>query len=95
MKLRLFTAAIVLSGCTVHIPLPKTGSGTIRDAIHTATGFVLEVSKQAAATIDMGKMGVKKAQETVDDLKKRADQIQKGIETMKEGKELIEKGLAK
>ena len=92
---------IFLSACSVPAN-PITGSGSIRDIIHTASGYVLEVSKQAAATIELGKMGIEKAKETVGDVKTRVDQVQKGvgavkqgIQAVKDGKALIEKGLAK
>ena len=74
---------------------PLTGSGSIRGLIHTATGFVIEASKQAAATIELGKMGVHKATETVGDLTNRVDQVGQGIDSIKKGKDMIEKAVKK
>lgn len=83
---------IALSGCSIPTN-PLTGSGAVRDILRTASGYVLEAGKQAAATIEYGKMGMQKGKETVEELKKRANQVQQGIEAVKEGKELIEKGI--
>ncbi|NOS68197.1 MAG: hypothetical protein HOO67_07635 [Candidatus Peribacteraceae bacterium] len=88
-------AALLVAGCSLSVDLPLTGSGSVRDVLHTASGYVMEAGKQAAATIEFGKRGIQKGKETVEELQKRADQVQKGIESVKKGKELIEKGLAK
>jgi len=82
---------------------PKRG-GTLRVSygndianldFHTASGYVMEAGKQAAATIEYGKMGLEKGKEAFGEIQKRAGQVKKGIEAVKEGKELIEKGLGK
>lgn len=83
---------IALSGCSISTN-PLTGSGAVHDVLRTASGYVLEAGKQAAATIEYGKMGMQKGKETVEELKKRANQVQQGIEAVKEGKELIQNGL--
>ena len=85
---------LVLSGCSIPAT-PLTGSGSVRDLLKSASGIVIEVSNQAAATIELGKIGVQKGMETVEDIQKRADQMQKGIQAVKDGKELIEKAVAK
>ncbi len=95
MKLRVILAALLLAGCSLSGELPLTGSGSLRDAVHTATGFLLEAGRQASATIELGKMGVQKGKETIEEVQKRADQVQKGMEYIKEGKELLEKGMTK
>ena len=73
--------------------LSRTSSGSLHGLLQTASGYILEASKQAAATIELGKMGVEKAKETAEDLKRRAEEVKEGIEEVKKGKELIEKGL--
>ena len=95
-------AVVVLSGCSLSTKLPLTSSGSIRDIIHTATGFVLKVTKQTAAAIELGKMGVQKAQDTVTEVQKRAGQVQQGVGTvtrgiqdLKNGKDMIEKAVTK
>lgn len=85
---------MLVTGCTFNEVIPTTGSGSIRDVLRTASGYVLEASRQAAATIELGKMGVEKAKETVGDLQHRVNQVQKGMETVKEGKELIKNAVA-
>ncbi len=85
---------VMLTGCSVP-QNPVTGSGSVRDLMHTASGYVLEAGKQAEAAIEYGKMGIQKGKETVEEIQKRADQVQQGIQAVKDGKELIEKGLAK
>ncbi len=86
--------SLLLSGCTVP-ENSLTGSGSVRDLLHTASGYVMEAGKQAAATIEYGKMGLEKGKEAFGEIQKRAGQVKKGIEAVKEGKELIEKGLGK
>ncbi|MBI2636489.1 hypothetical protein HYW84_04165 [Candidatus Peregrinibacteria bacterium] len=85
---------IALSGCSVSTN-PLTGSGAVRDILRTASGYVLEAGKQAAAAVEYGKMEMQKGKETVEEMKKRAYQVQQGIEAVKEGKELIQKGLTR
>ena len=85
---------LTLTGCD-FLRNPVTGSGSVRDVLHTATGYVLEASKQAAATMELGKMGLEKAKETVEDLQKRTEQVKRGIEAVREGKQMIEEGLAR
>src|SRR5438093_1009226 len=83
---------VLLSGCAIP-QNPLTGSGSVRDLLRAASGVVIEGGKQAAATIELGKMGIQKGMETVTDVQKRIDQVQKGIQTVKDGKEMIEKGI--
>ena len=84
----------MLTACSIS-DVPLAGSGSVRNLIHTASGFVIEGTKQAAATIELGKMGVEKAKSAVSDVQQRVENVQKGIESVKEGKESIEKGLAR
>lgn len=84
----------MLGGCSIP-ENPLTGSGSVREILHTASGYVMEAGKQAAATIELGKLGLQKGKETVEEIQKRADQVQQGIESVKNGKELIEQGLAR
>ncbi len=105
MTIRRFISFIALSfltGCSLPQEIPGTGSGAVKDLLRTASGYVIEGARQAAATIELGKMGVEKAKETAADLQKRAGELQqgvqtvkKGIENVKEGKELMEKAVAK
>ena len=85
---------VVLSGCSIPAN-PLTGSGSVRDLLHTASGYVIEGTKQGAAVIELGKMGFDRAKETAADLQRRAGDLQQGVESVKKGKELIEKGLGK
>lgn len=70
-----------------------TGSGSLRDLVHTATGALQEVGKQAAATIELGKMGVEKAKETYDSAMSRGALLQQGVEEMQSGRKKIEDAL--
>lgn len=92
---------VLVAGCSMPVN-PLTGSGSIRDLLHTASGFVIEGTKQAAATIELGKIGVEKAKSAAGDFQQRAGELQQGVQTVKkgmenvkEGKELIEKAVAK
>ena len=87
------SATIFVAGCSLPAN-PVTGSGSVRDLLHTASGYVLEVSKQAAAIIELGKRGMERGQETVEDAQRRAALLKEGMESVKKGKELIEQGLA-
>ena len=98
----ILTLFIALSGCSLVGSLPITNSGSLSNLLHTASGYVIEAGKQAAATIELGKMGIEKAKETAGDLQDRADQLQKGvttvqqgIESVKQGKEILEKAVTK
>lgn len=96
MKRRLFPLAVALSVLVSGCRVPKntlTGSGSIRDILRTASGYVLEAGKQAAATIEFGRIGVEQAKEAAQEIKRRAENVKQGIQTVQEGKELIEKGI--
>ncbi len=83
-----------LSGCSLPAN-PLTGTGSLRDVIHTASGIVIEVGKQTAATIELGKMGIEKAKETAQDVQERVESVQEGIDKLKQGKEMMEKAMAR
>ena len=84
----------LLVGCAVPLRVPSTGSGSLSGLLRTASGYMIEAGKQAAATVELGKMGIEKGKETLEDLQKRAGQIQEGMESVKKGKEQIQEGLA-
>lgn len=84
---------VFLTGCSLPADLPLSGSGSVRDLLHTASGYVIEGTKQAAATIELGKMGYEKAKSAAGDVQERVENVQKGIESVKEGREMIEKGI--
>ena len=85
---------IFVAGCSLPAN-PVTGSGSVRDLLHTASGYVLEVGKQAAAIIELGKRGMERGQETVEDAQRRAALLKEGIESVQRGKEFIKKAVAK
>ena len=85
---------MVLTACSIP-PGSLTGSGSVRDFLRTASGYVMEGTKQGAAVIELGKMGVEKAKSAVSDVQQRVENVQKGIESVKEGKELIENAVTK
>ncbi len=101
---RMITIAIIclmVTGCSSSIG-QLSGSGSVRNFIRSGSGYVNEAATQAAATIELGKMGYEKAKETAEDLQKRADQFQQGVSTVKqgmdavkEGKEMVEKAVVR
>lgn len=85
---------LLLSACSGGGGL-STGSGSLRDYVHTATGAITEAGKQAAATIELGKLGVDKAKSAYGATMSRKAELQEGIEKITEGKEQVEKALAR
>ena len=96
MKLHGFPIIVcgLLGGCAIPLRVPSTGSGGLNELLRTASGYVIEAGKQAAATVELGKMGLEKGKETLEDLQKRAQEIQQGMDSIKKGKEQIQEGLA-
>lgn len=94
-KLFIFGTGLTMAGCSFPADIPLSGSGSVRDLLHTASGYVMEAGKQAAATIEFGKIGIQKGKETFEDLQERAGQVEKGIKNLKEGKELLEQSITR
>ena len=84
--------AVVLSGCSVPT-IPTTGSGSLTDLLHTASGFVLKATKEVQATVELGQLGLEKAKSTVTDVQKRVGQVESGITALKKGRDELQKAV--
>ena len=86
-------ASVFLSSCESVPFIPQTGTGSLRDFIHTATGALDEAGKQATAAIELGKMGVDKAKQTYDSTMSRGALFQEGVKEIQSGKEKVQEAI--
>lgn len=86
---------ISLSACALPADVPLTGSGSLRDVIHTATGVVQQIRAHTQAAIELGSQTAEKAKDTAAELQRRAEEIKQGIDKMQDGKEQVQKALAR
>jgi hypothetical protein len=84
--------ALLLCGCNSAGSL-MTGSGSVRDLIHTATGAINEIGHKAAEAVELGKQGIDTAKKTYDSTMSRGAQIKDGIDKIKEGSSQVKDAL--
>ena len=81
---------LVLSACSA-----QTVKEEVSHAVRTGSGLLKDLPAQAAATIELGKMGLQKAQSATKDVKQKVDEVKEGIETVQKGKAMIEEGMGR